>query len=77
MELASINIVVKDADAALKTYLKLFGTNNVEEVIKLKGLKNDSETVDGYWLKTHPLNLAIFTPRGTTGRMGSFFQKYG
>ncbi len=77
MELASINIVVKDADAALKTYLKLFGTNNVAEVIKLKGLKDDSETVDGYWLKTRPLNIAIFTPRGTTGRMGSFLQKYG
>jgi hypothetical protein len=77
MELASINIVVKDADAALKTYLKLFGTNNIAEIIKLKGLKDDSETVDGYWLKTSPLNLAIFTPRGTTGRMGEFLQKYG
>ena len=42
MELASINIVVKDADAALATYLKLLGTNNVAEVIKLKGLKDDS-----------------------------------
>jgi catechol 2,3-dioxygenase-like lactoylglutathione lyase family enzyme len=77
MELASINIVVKDADAALATYLKLFGTNNIAEVIKLKGLKDDSETVDGYWLKSSPLNLAIFTPRGTTGRMGEFLQKYG
>jgi hypothetical protein len=77
MELASINIVVMDADAALKTYLNLFGTNNVAEVIKLKGLKDDSDTVDGYWLKTRPLNLAIFTPRGATGRMGSFLHKYG
>ena len=77
MELASINIVVKDADAALQTYLKLFGTNNITEVIKIKGLKDDSETVDGYWLKTSPLNLAIFTPRASTGRMGEFLQKYG
>jgi catechol 2,3-dioxygenase-like lactoylglutathione lyase family enzyme len=77
MELASINIVVKDADAALQTYLKLFGTNNVDEIIKLKGLRDDSETVDGYWLKTRPLNLAIFTPRGSAGRMGEFLQKYG
>jgi hypothetical protein len=77
MELASINIVVKDPDAALKTYLSLFGTNNIAEVIKLKGLKDDSEIVDGYWLKSRPLNLGIFTPRGTTGRMGQFYQKYG
>jgi hypothetical protein len=77
MELAAINIVVKDADEALKTYLKLFGTNNVAEVIKLKGLKDDAETVDGYWLKTSPLNLGIFTPRSTTGRMGEFLHKYG
>jgi hypothetical protein len=77
MELASINIVVQDADAALATYLKLIGTNNIAEVIKLKGLKDDTETVDGYWLKTSPLNLAIFTPRSTSGRMGAFHQKYG
>jgi hypothetical protein len=77
MELAGINIVVKDADAALATYLKLIGTNNVSEVIKLKGLKDDQETVDGYWLKSSPLSLAIFTPRGVTGRMGEFLEKYG
>ncbi len=77
MELASINIVVKDADATLKTYLKLIGTNNIAEVIKLKGLKDDSETVDGYWLKTRPLAMAIFTPRSTSGRMGDFLQKFG
>jgi len=77
MELASINIVVQDADAALKTYLKLFGTNNISEVIKLKGLRDDSEVVDGYWLKTSPLHLGIFSPRGSTGRMGEFLQKYG
>jgi hypothetical protein len=77
MELASINIVVNDADAALATYLKLIGTNNVSEVIRLKGLKDDTETVDGYWLKTSPLNLGIFTPRAATGRMGEFKQKHG
>jgi hypothetical protein len=70
MELASINIVVQDADAALATYLKLIGTNNVSEIIKLTGLKDDTETVDGYWLKTRPLNLALFTPHGDKGRMG-------
>lgn len=77
MELASINIVVRDADAALQTYLKLFGTNNVAEVIKLKGLRDDSEIVDGYWLKTSPLNLAIFTPRQSEGRMGKFLREWG
>jgi hypothetical protein len=77
MELASINIVVKDADAALQTYLKLFGTNNISEVIKLKGLEDDSEIVDGYWLKTSPLSLAIFTPRSSDGRMGKFLQNWG
>jgi hypothetical protein len=77
MELASINLVVKDADAALKTYLQLFGTNNIAEIIKLKGLKDDTETVDGYWLKTSPLNLAIFTPRASTGRMGEFLSRHG
>ena len=77
MELASINIVVKDADAALATYLKLIGTNNVAEIIKLKGLKDDIETVDGYWLKSSPLALGIFTPRSKTGRMGAFLEKHG
>ena len=46
MELASINIVVNDADEALATYIKLFGTNNIAEIIKLKGLRDDREIVD-------------------------------
>jgi hypothetical protein len=33
--------------------------------------------VDGYWLKTSPLSLGIFTPRGTSGRMGGFLAKFG
>ena len=77
MDFGSINLVVKDPDAALITHLKLFGTNNVEEVIKLQGLKDDSETVDGYYLKTKPLNLAIYTPRDSSGRMGKFMAKNG
>jgi hypothetical protein len=77
MDFGSINLITKDADKALVTYLKLFGTNNVQEVIKLQELKDDSETVDGYYLKTKPLHLGIFTPRGSTGRMGKFLAKYG
>jgi len=55
----------------------LIGTNNISEIIKIKGLKDDSDVVDGYWLKTRPLALAIFTPRTETGRMGEFLKKYG
>jgi hypothetical protein len=77
MDFGSINLVVKDPDTALTTHLKLFGTNNVEEVIRLQGLKDDSETVDGYYLKTKPLHLAIFTPRGSAGRMGRFLARNG
>ncbi len=77
MELGSINLVVEDPDAALRTYLKLFGTNNVQEVIKLKGLNDTVDTVDGYLLKTKPVNLGIFRPRQSTGRMAEFLQKNG
>jgi hypothetical protein len=77
MDFGSINLVAKDADAALVTYLKLFGTNNVEEVIRLQGLKDDTETVDGYYLKTKPLHLGIFTPREPAGRMGKFLARNG
>jgi len=77
MELGSINLVVKDPDAALMTYLKLLGTNNVREVIKLEGLTDTVDTIDGYYLKTIPLNLGIFTPHDSKGRMGQFLIKYG
>jgi catechol 2,3-dioxygenase-like lactoylglutathione lyase family enzyme len=77
MEFGSINLAVKDPDAALETYLKLFGTNNVPEVIKLKGLNDTVDTVDGYYLKTKPVNLGIFRPRESAGRMGKFLEKYG
>ncbi|MFC1820159.1 hypothetical protein ACFLZG_03620 [Thermodesulfobacteriota bacterium] len=77
MEFGSIIILVKDPDAALKTYLKLFGTNNVEQVIKLKGLSDTVDTIDGYYLKTKPVNLGIYKPRISTGRMGEYLEKYG
>lgn len=77
MEFGSINLVVEDPDVALVTYLKLFGTNNVPEVIKLKGLTDTVDTVDGYYLKTKPVNLGIFKPRDATGRMGGYLKKYG
>jgi hypothetical protein len=41
MEFGSIDLVVKDPDAALQTFLKVFGTNNVNQVIKLKGLNDN------------------------------------
>ena len=77
MEFGSINLVVKDPDAALKTYLKMFGTNNIEQVIKLKGLNDSVDTIDGYYLKTKPIHLGIFRPRESTGRMGESLKKYG
>jgi catechol 2,3-dioxygenase-like lactoylglutathione lyase family enzyme len=77
MELGSINLVVKDLDVALRTYLKLFGTNNVSQVIKLKGLSDTVDTIDGYYLRTAPVNLGIFTPRHDTGRMGKHLKKSG
>lgn len=75
--IGSINLVVKDPDAALGTYLKLFGTNNVQEVTRLKGLGDTVDTVDGYYLKTKPVKLGVFRPRESTGRMGKFLEKYG
>lgn len=77
MEFGSINLVVKDTDAALRTYLKMFGTNNVEQVIKLKGLSDAVDTIDGYYLKTKPIHLGIFRPRESMGRMGESLEKYG
>ena len=77
MEFGSINLVVKDPDVALRTYLKMFGTNNIEQVIKLKGLSDSVDTIDGYYLKTKPINLGIFRPRESTGRMGESLKKYG
>ena len=77
MDMSSINLVVKDLDAALTSYLKLFGTNNVSEVLKVKGLNNGTEVIDGYYLKTQPMNIALWTPRGTTGKIGQFLQKSG
>jgi hypothetical protein len=77
MEFGSINLVVEDPDKALNTYLKLFGTNNVPQVIRLKGLNDTVDIVDGYLLKTTPVNLGIYKPRSSTGRMGEFLQKNG
>ena len=77
MELGSINLVVKDPDEALNSYFKLFGTNNVQPVIKLKGLSDTVDTVDGYYLGTKPVSLGIFTPRHDNGRMGKYLKKYG
>ncbi len=77
MELGSINLVVKNADEALKTYLKMFGGNNIKEVIKLQGLSDTVNTVDGYYLKIEPIKLGIFEPRESTGSMGEFLEKYG
>jgi hypothetical protein len=77
MDMSSINLVVRDPEAALTTYLKLFGTNNISEVLKVKGLNDGTETIDGYYLKTQPLNLGLWTPRGTVGRIGQFLQKNG
>ena len=65
MEFGSIDLVVKDPDIALQTYLKIYGTNNIPQVIKLKGLNDNLDVVDGYLLKTKPVNLGIWTPRSS------------
>ena len=77
MKLGSINVVVKDPDKALKTFLTIFGTNNVKQIIKITGLSDTVDTVDGYYLKMKLVNFGIFTPRQSTGRMGEFLKKYG
>ena len=77
MELGSIDLVVKDPDLALNTYLKLYGTNNIQQIIKLRGLKDLADQIDGYMLKTKPVNLGIFRPRDQSGKMGNHLQKYG
>ncbi|OGO07039.1 MAG: hypothetical protein A2Y92_02880 [Chloroflexi bacterium RBG_13_57_8] len=77
MDFGCINLVVKNPDVAMMTYLKLMGTNNVQEVIKLEGLTDTVDTVDGYYMKTRPLHLGVFTPRDSKGRMGQYLEKYG
>ena len=77
MEFGCINIKVYDPESALDTYLKMFGTNNIEKVIRLKGLDDTSDIVDGYYLRTKPVNVGLFRPRSTTGRMGKSLDKEG
>ena len=77
MQFGSINILVNDPDEAMKNYVKMFGTNNIEQVIKLKGLNDSVDIVDGYYLKTHPIHLGLFRPRTSSGRMGAALAQYG
>lgn len=77
MRFGSINVVVNDPDEALGTWLKLIGTNNVSRVLKVKGLYDTEETIDGYYLHTNPVHLGIWKPRESTGRMGRFLKKHG
>jgi hypothetical protein len=77
MEFGSIDLIVKDPDAALKTFLKVYGTNNVPQVIKIKGLNDNLNIVDGYLLKTTPVNLALYTPRSSSSPMGQNLRAHG
>lgn len=77
MDLGSINILVKDPDAALRTYLKMFGTNNVRKIIKVTGLNDSVDICDGYYLMTEPIKLGIMKPLKAGGKMFEFMQKYG
>jgi hypothetical protein len=77
MKLGSIDVVVNDPDKALTSFLKVFGTNNVNQIIKFKGLTDTSDTVDGYYMKMKLVNLGLFTPRGSEGRMGKFLATRG
>jgi hypothetical protein len=77
MEFGSIDLVVKDPDVALQTFLKAFGTNNISQVIKLKGLNDGVDIVDGYLLKTSPVNLGLYTPRSSSTPMGKHLANNG
>jgi hypothetical protein len=77
MEFGSIDLVVKDPDVALKTYLKIYGTNNIPQVVKIKGLNDNVNVVDGYLLKTTPVNLGLYTPRSSSSPMGKQLQALG
>lgn len=77
MEFGSINTVVRDPDAALKAYLSIFGKNNIDQVIKLKGLNDTVDIIDGYYLMTKPIHIGIFRPRSSAGRMGKFLEREG
>ena len=55
----------------------MIGTNNIEQVIKLKGLNDTVDVIDGYYLKTEPIHVGLFKPRNKDGRMGAALEKYG
>ncbi|HEX2964258.1 MAG TPA: hypothetical protein VHO84_00650, partial [Syntrophorhabdaceae bacterium] len=77
MQFGSINILVKNPEAALQSYVRMFGTNHIEQIIKLKGLNDGVDIVDGYYLKTNPIHIGLFRPRSDGGRMGASLAKYG
>ncbi|MDD5701229.1 MAG: hypothetical protein PHU23_04175 [Dehalococcoidales bacterium] len=77
MDMSSINLLVKDPQAALATYIQLFGTNNIHEALQVTGLNNGYDLVDGYYLKTQPMNVGIWAPRGSQGKMGRTLQSGG
>jgi len=77
MQFGSINILVNDPEKALKAYVDMFGTNNIEQIIRLKGLNDGVDVVDGYYLKTHPIHIGLFKPRTTSGRMGAALSRFG
>ncbi|BBO82039.1 hypothetical protein DSCO28_26050 [Desulfosarcina ovata subsp. sediminis] len=77
MQFGSINILVKDPEEALDTYLKLFGTNNVDQVLKINRMSNGVDTVSGYVLKTHSINCGIYTPDDPNSKLGEHLQKNG
>jgi len=77
MEFGSINLAVNDPDVALQTYLKLYGTNNIEQIIKIKGLNDKVDYFDGYYLKTKPVCLGIYRPRDKASQMGECLKKRG
>jgi hypothetical protein len=77
MQFGSINIVVNDPDEALGKWLKLIGTNNVSRVLKIKGLDDTTDIVDGYYLHTNPVHIGLWKPRESNGRMAQFLKKNG
>jgi hypothetical protein len=77
MQLGAISILVENLEEALKTYLKLFGSNNVDQVIEMEGLSDFDDIVDSYYLKTRPINICLSRPRSSEGNLGSYLKTFG
>ena len=77
MKLGSINIAVQDLDVALDQYVRMIGTNNIENIVKFERWEQDGELLSGYYLKTSPIMLGIFTSLSTNGAVARQLRETG